>query len=88
MAMKRTQLYLDEEMARTLATLGRQKGKTVSELVRESVEEKYMSRKDLDKAQLARQLAGVWRSRKDLKDIDRMLRRMRKGARLKRLGLV
>jgi predicted DNA-binding protein len=88
MAMKRTQLYLDEEMARTLATLGRQKGKTVSELVRESVEEKYMSRKDLDKAQLARQLAAVWRSRKDLKDIDRMLRRLRKGARLKRLGLV
>jgi predicted DNA-binding protein len=88
MVMKRTQLYLDEEMARTLATLGRQKGKTVSELVRESVEEKYMSRKDLDKGQLARQLAGVWRDRKDLKDIDRMLRRLRKGTRLKRLGLV
>ena len=48
MAMKRTQLYLDGEMARTLGTLGRQKGKTVSELVREGVEEKYMSRKDLD----------------------------------------
>lgn len=86
--MKRTQLYLDEEMARTLAALGRQKGKTVSELVRESVEEKYMSKKDLDKGQLARQLAGVWRDRKDLKDVDRMLRRLRKGTRLKRLGLV
>jgi len=86
--MKRTQLYLDEEMARTLATLGRQKSKTVSELVRESVEEKYMSGTDLDKAQLARQLAGIWRGRKDLKDIDRRLRRLRKGARLKRLGLV
>jgi hypothetical protein len=82
MGMKRTQLYLDEEMARTLATLSRQKGKTVSELVRESVEEKYMSRKDLDKGQLARQLAGVWRDRKDLKDIDRVVRRLRKGTRL------
>ena len=87
MGMKRTQLYLDEDMARTLAALGRQKGKTISELVRESVEERYMSRKDLDKAQLARQLAGVWRDRKDLKGIDRELRSLRKGTRLKRLGL-
>lgn len=87
MAMKRTQLYLDEEMARTLAALGRQKGKTVSELVRESVEEKYMTRKEIDKGSLARQLAGVWRHRQDLKNIDRTLRRLRKGTRLKRLGV-
>lgn len=88
MGMKRTQLYLDEEMARTLATLGRQKGKTVSELVRESVEEKYMSKEDLDKGRLARQLAGAWRGRRDLKEIDRVVRRLRKGTRLKRFGLV
>ena len=61
--MKRTQLYLDEEMARTLAALSRQKGTTVSELVRESVQEIYMSKKEIDKASLARQLSGVWRSR-------------------------
>jgi hypothetical protein len=88
MGMKRTQLYLDEEMARTLAALGRQKGKTISELVRESVHETYMNRKEIDKGTLARQLSGVWRHRKDLKQIDRTLRRFRKGTRLKRLGLV
>ena len=87
MAMRRTQLYLDEEMARTLAALGRQKGKTVSELVRESVEERYMSRKSLNKAQLARQLTGIWRNRKDLENIDRALRKLRASTRLKRLGL-
>jgi len=85
--VKRTQLYLDEEMARTLAALGRQRGKTVSELVRESVQEKYMSRKEIDKVSLARQLSGVWHDRRDLKEIDRTLRRLRKGTRLKRLGL-
>ena len=85
--MKRTQLYLDEEMARTLAALSRQKATTVSELVRESIQEKYMSRKELDKVSLAHQLSGVWRIRKDLKEIDRTIRRLRKGARLKRLGL-
>ena len=85
--MKRTQLYLDAEMARTLAALGRQRGKTVSELVRESVQEKYMTRKELDKVSLARQLGGIWAKRRDLQDIDRTLRKLRKGTRLKRLGL-
>ena len=86
-AMKTTQLYLDEEMARTLAALSRQKGTTVSELVRESVQEKYMSKKEMDRVALARQLSGIWRNRKDLEKIDQTVRRLRKGKRLKRLGL-
>ncbi|MBI2988855.1 MAG: ribbon-helix-helix protein, CopG family [Deltaproteobacteria bacterium] len=85
--MKRTQLYLDEQMARTLAALSRQKGTTVSELVRESVQEKYMSKVDVDKVSLARQLSGIWRNRKDLEEIDQTVRGLRKGKRLKRLGI-
>jgi Ribbon-helix-helix protein, copG family len=85
--MKRTQLYLDEEMARTLAALSRQKGVSISELVRESVQEAYMSKKKVDKAALAKQLSGVWRHRKDLKNIDRYIRNSRRSKRLKRLGI-
>lgn len=85
--MKRTQLYLDEEMARTLGALSRQRGTTVSELVRESVRERYMSKKDVDKVFLARQLGGVWHNRRDLADIPDTVRRLRKGRRLKRLRL-
>ena len=85
--MRRTQLYLDEPMARLLAALSRQRGATVSQLVRESVREKYMSREEMDKVALARQLSGVWRNRKDLKDIDRVIRSWRRGTRLRRLGL-
>jgi len=85
--MKRTQLYLDEEMARTLAALSRQKGTTVSDLVRESVRDKYMSRKEMDKVSLARQLSGIWRNRKDLRDIEGTIRRLRRGTRLRRFGL-
>jgi hypothetical protein len=84
---RRTQLYLDDEMARALAALSRQRGVSVSELVRESVEEAYMSKKKVDKAALARQLSGVWQHRKDLKDIDRYIRSLRRGKRLKRLGI-
>ena len=59
--MKRTQLYLDEEMARTLATLSRQAGTTISELVRAGLREPYMLSKDLDKVSLDRSLAGIWK---------------------------
>lgn len=85
--MKRTQLYLGEEMARTLAALSRQRGTTISQLVRESVQEKYMIKKEIDKVTLARQLSGVWRERDDLRRIDQVIRRLRKGTRLKRLGI-
>lgn len=85
--MKRTQLYLDEEMARTLARLSRQKGTTISELVRESLHEKYMTLKAPGKAALARQVSGIWANRRDLAKIEQVVRALRKGGRLKRLGL-
>jgi hypothetical protein len=85
--MKRTQLYLDEEMARTLETLSRQKGTTISELVRAGLREHYMQGKDLDKAALARSLTGIWKNRDDLKDIDATVRKLRKSSRLKRLRI-
>jgi hypothetical protein len=84
-SMKRTQLYIDEEMARILDTLSRQKGVTVSELVRESLREHYMHDKAIDKAALVRSLAGIWKSRADLKNVDSTIRRLRKGSRLARL---
>lgn len=70
-----------------LAALSHQKGTTVSELVRESVQEKYMSKKEINKASLARQLSRIWRKRKGLEGIDLTVRRLRKRTRLKRLGL-
>lgn len=85
--MRRTQLYLDEEMARTLSVLSRQQRTSVSELVRESVRLKYMTGRAVDRAEVARRLAGVWAERKDLRDIDRSVRALRKGKRMRRLGL-
>ena len=48
--------------------------------------EKYLSGKDVDKVALARQLAGIWKDRKDLKAIGPAVRRLRKGIRLKKTG--
>jgi hypothetical protein len=84
--MKRTQLYLDDDMAKMLSALSRQTGRTVSELVRESLKERYMSGKGLDKGSLARQIGGIWAKRKDSKSIDSLIRELRKGKRLRRPG--
>jgi len=86
--MKRTQLYLDEEMARMLDALSRQQGTTVSELVRTSLRERYMPGRDLDKVSLARELSGIWKRSKDLNEIDKAVRNLRKGSRLKRFRFV
>jgi uncharacterized protein YajQ (UPF0234 family) len=85
--MKRTQLYLDEDMAKMLSTLSRQKGRSVSDLVRENLQERYMSGKALDKGTLARQIGGIWEKRKDLQNIDAVVRELRKGKRIQRLRL-
>ena len=83
--MKRTQLYLDEDLAKILSTVSRQQGRTVSELVRECVREKFGEKKSVNKAALARQIAGVWRYRRDLGKTDRLIRRLRKDSRAGRL---
>ena len=85
--MKRTQLYLDDDMARILATVSRQRGATISELVRECVREKFGQTGVLDKAAMARRLAGIWKDRADLGDTRRFVRRLRKGTRRRRLRL-
>ena len=85
--MKRTQLYLDEDISRILSTVSRQEGKTVSELVRECVREKFGQKEPLDKALLAKQIGGLWKTRKDLGRTDRLIRKLRKSSRGERLKL-
>ncbi len=85
--MKRTQIYLDEEMSKMLSALSRQRGMTVSELIRDSIHEKYISGKSLDKGSLARQIGGIWKKRKDTGNIDPIVRALRKGRRVERLRL-
>ncbi len=75
--MKRTQLYLDDEIAKILSTVSRQQGQTISELVRECVREKFGRKEKIDKVELARQLGGVWKNRKDFGQTGKYLRRLR-----------
>jgi hypothetical protein len=85
--MKRTQLYLDEELANILRTVSRQRRTTVSELVRECVREKFVNTEAVDKAVISRQIAGIWKNRRDLADSVKYVRTLRRDTRRKRFNL-
>jgi hypothetical protein len=83
--MKRTQLYLDDEIAKILSAVSRQEGRTISDLVRQCIREKFAHKKAVDKPALARQVAGLWKNREDLAKTHRLIRQLRKGSRRERL---
>jgi hypothetical protein len=85
--MKRTQLYLDDDLAKILSTVSRQRGTTMSELVRACIREKYGETQQVDKVALARQIAGIWKNRRDFGNTAHYVRRLRKDTRRERLKI-
>jgi hypothetical protein len=84
--MKRTQLYLDDDLWNALhahALLGRT---SISELVRIAARERYMG--NLEERRTAMMgIVGLWKDRTDLPDTETYIRSLRTGNRLKRLGI-
>jgi hypothetical protein len=83
--MKRTQLYLHEDVWKALHIRSRQQRTTISELVRQAVREKYGS-SPATRRQAMQAIVGLWKNRKDLPDSEAFVRRLRKGKRLRRLS--
>ena len=85
--MKRTQLYLDEDLWQALHTKAAIEKTTVSDLVRTAARERYLE--DSDKRREALMgIVGIWKDRTDLPDTETYVRNLRKGSRLKRLGIL
>jgi hypothetical protein len=81
--MRRTQLYLDDDLWSTLHAKARLEGATVSELVRVAVRERYLGNLE-ERRQAMLGIIGLWKDRDDLEDTETMVRRIRGGTRLKR----
>jgi Arc/MetJ family transcription regulator len=81
--VRRTQLYLDDELWATLHAKARLEGATVSELVRVAVRERYMGNLAERRAAMLG-IVGLWKDRDDLEDTETMVRRLRGGTRLRR----
>jgi len=82
--MKRTQLYLNETIWKSLHIRARQSGTSISELVRQAVREKYGRSPD-SRQQAMMAVVGIWKDREDLPDSNTYVRQLRKGKRLRRI---
>jgi len=83
--MKRTQLYLDEDVWKVLQIVSRQSGSSISDLVRQAVRERYVGAKT-NREQVLKSVVGLWKDRRDLPDAEIYVRRLRRGDRLERVS--
>ncbi len=74
--MRRTQLYLEDDLWAALHAKALLEGTTISELVRVAVRERYMGSLEERKAAMLG-IMGLWKDRDDLEETDTMIRRMR-----------
>ena len=83
--MRRTQLYLDDQLWGALHVHARREKTTVSELVRQAVRERYMGSRE-QRMVAMRRFVGIAKSRPaGLSSVDEV-RNLRRGSRLDRLA--
>jgi hypothetical protein len=78
--VRRTQLYLDDELWTLLHTLSRQSKKTISDLVRDAVRSKYGIAR---RKEAFENVIGLWKDRPDIG--EDYIRKLRGGSRLEKL---
>ena len=81
--MRRTQLYLEDDLWTALHIRSRQLGVSISELVRQAVRDRHFG-EQANRAKAMRDFVGLRKNRTDLEDTATYIRRLRKGTRLKR----
>lgn len=80
--MRRTQIYLDDRQATKLRSVARATRRTVSEIIREAIDEKLDRPSEAKAFDLAlSQVAGIWSDRDDLGSTDDYVRRLRRDRR-------
>jgi predicted DNA-binding ribbon-helix-helix protein len=83
--MRRTQLYLDDQLWKTLHERAKSTGTTISELVRTAARERYVG--NLQERRSAMQaLVGLRKDRYNFKSSEKYVRRLRRGTRLERIA--
>ena len=83
--MRRTQMYLDDDMWSALHARAHSEGTTVSHLVRQAVRERYLGKLD-QRSNAMQAFVGIRKARTDLPDSGEYVRSLRRGSRIGRLG--
>ena len=84
--MRRTQLYLDDDLWNALHTRAQLAKTTISELVREAVRERYFGNKEARKKAML-DFIGIRKDRPGAIDSTEYVRQLRRDNRLERLGI-
>ncbi len=82
--MKRTQLYLDDELWTTLHVKSAETSTSISELVRQAVRERYSDPAARRRAAMLG-IIGIRKDRKDMGDTETYIRELRRDTRFERL---
>jgi hypothetical protein len=82
--MRRTQLYLDDDLWKALHARARSEQTTISDLVRQAIRERYLGSLTARKAAM-QAVVGIWKDRSEIGDTKAYIRGLRRGTRLKRL---
>jgi hypothetical protein len=83
--VRRTQLYLDDQLWGALHARARREKTTVSNLVRQAVRERYLGDREQRRAAM-QQFVGISKSHAASADSTEEVRRLRRGSRLERLS--
>lgn len=83
--VRRTQLFLDDQLWGALHARARSEKTTISELVRQAARERYLGRQETRMAAM-QGFVGIRRSRTGAADAGQEVRKLRRGLRLDRLG--
>ena len=80
--MHRTQIYLHDGQVAKLKAAARSSSKTVSEIIRDAIDEKLARAAEPDDFERALAgAAGIWARRKDIDSADDYVRRLRRDGR-------
>jgi hypothetical protein len=83
--MRRTQLYLDDDLWSTLHAQARRQGTSVSDLVRQAARQCYLGQMD-GRREAMQAFVGIRKDRAELSDAVESVRSLRRGSRIERLG--
>lgn len=85
--MKRTQLYIEEDIFKTLQEISHEQMISISELVRKAIRKVYLKEKPADAEVILKKAAGIWKDRKDIPPTEEYVREMRQDTRRERFGI-
>jgi len=82
--VKRTQLYLDDDLWDALHAQARRERTTVSDLVRRAARDRYLGNRE-ERARAMKAIVGMWADRPEFADPEAYVRKMRQDNRIERL---